>query len=59
VFHWLLGNINTTNAWQKKMWSVFMVVACIVLIARGFRWIERVDDAAVPDEPPLLASVAP
>ncbi len=58
AFHWLLGNIDTTNAWQKKMWSVFMVAACIVLIARGFRWIERVDDTRAPDEPALIPSVA-
>ena len=44
VYGWVFGNIDTTDTWQKKMWSLFMVAACIALVARGFRWIERVDD---------------
>ena len=59
AFHWLFGNILTTNAWQKKMWSLVMVASCVVLIARGFRWIERVDDIGAPEEPVLIPSVAP
>ncbi len=56
VFHWVFGNMATTDTWQKKMWSLFVVAACVVLTARGFRWIERVDDAAMPgdDSSPLL-----
>jgi len=55
VFHWLFGNIATTDTWQKKMWSLFMVVACVVLVGRGFRWIERGDDEVIAslDVPPL------
>jgi Gpi18-like mannosyltransferase len=41
VFRWVFGNIATTDTWQKKMWSLFMVVACVVLVGRGFRWVER------------------
>ncbi|HTD49661.1 MAG TPA: glycosyltransferase 87 family protein [Acidimicrobiia bacterium] len=48
VFRWVFGNIAATDTWQKKMWSLFMVVACVVLVGRGFRWIERRDDALVP-----------
>jgi hypothetical protein len=44
VFGWVFGNIDTTDTWQKKMWSVLMVAACVALVTRGFRWIERVDD---------------
>jgi Gpi18-like mannosyltransferase len=56
IFHWVFGNIATTDTWQKKMWSLFMVAACVVLVGRGFRWIERVDDTAMssPDGPPPL-----
>jgi hypothetical protein len=39
------------------MWSLFMVAACVALIARGFRWIERVDPAPPVDEP--AGEVAP
>ena len=44
VYGWVFGDIDTTDTWQKKMWSVFMVAACVALVARGFRWIERIDD---------------
>ena len=61
VFAWVFGNIDATDTWQKKMWSVFMVAACVVLVARGFRWIERVDGDAdvVPDRraAPSLAAM--
>jgi hypothetical protein len=56
VFRWVFGNIDATDTWQKKMWSVFMVAACAVLVTRGFRWIERVDDTAVPDAEPEVFS---
>jgi Gpi18-like mannosyltransferase len=55
VFRWVFGNIATTDTWQKKMWSVFMVAACVVLVARGFRWIERVDDDVAPEPAPESA----
>jgi hypothetical protein len=44
-FRWIFGNLATTDTWQKKMWSGFMVLACVLLVARGFRWVERIDDA--------------
>ncbi len=61
VFNWVFGNIDTTDTWQKKMWSVFMVAACVALVARGFRWIERVDgdaDAVDRAPAPVLAPAA-
>ena len=62
VFGWVFGNINTTDSWQKKMWSLFMVAACAVLVARGFRWVERVDrsdDRDPPGEPGAVEAVRP
>ena len=48
AFRWVFGDLATTDTWQKKMWSLFMVGACIVLVARGFRWIERADGEPAP-----------
>ncbi len=54
-FNWIFGNIDATDTWQKQAWSLFGVVTCVVLVLRGFRWIERVDDAPPPLSPPVVA----
>jgi Gpi18-like mannosyltransferase len=58
VYGWVFGDIDTTDTWQKKMWSLFMVAACVALVARGFRWIERVDEEDAPVGAPIPQSVA-
>ena len=50
MFRWVFGNIDATDTGQKKLWSLLMVGACALLVARGFRWIERADrDQAAVD----------
>lgn len=59
VFRWMFGNIATTDTWQKKMWSACMVAACVVLVARGFRWVARAggEPAATGNELPASGEV--
>lgn len=51
VFGWLFGPLAATDPWQRKLWSLAMVAVCVIVIARGFRWIEGVDDAPTPPPP--------
>lgn len=54
LFGWMFGPLEATDPWQRKAWSLAMVVVCVAVLARGFPWVEQTGDDAA-SEPPLLA----
>ena len=42
LFRWVFGPLQIAGTKQKQIWSLLVVVACGVLLWRGFTWIARV-----------------
>jgi len=51
LFGWMFGPLEATDPWQRKAWSLAMVVVCVAVLARGFTWIERSADETAPEPP--------